>query len=1839
MFYGIQHPVRKKVLALLLACLMTCSTAAPAFADLFAFSTVTVPEPEPIYTDGNLTAGSGDYGASVAYTAEAELPEGTQLFMREIPEGTTQYDEYLAAAQATVGEDEQTVFVRFFDLELQDKDGNPLEPAAPVAVNISSAELADAEKVTVVHFPTTADAEEKGVEDIISDAIDAAFAETKGSLSLRGGKKLAADVPMKGVGRSVEAGLNSVEEEEVTDGPVVLREEPLAVEEEPLAVEEVVPAEKGEMEIIDAETSEDGILTFLADGFSVYGIVGTETLEAKYIADNGDTYIIKVTYGPEAGIPKDATLKTVEILPEDEAYNDYSSNSATAVFCEVEELSHIRVFDISILSSDGEKIEPLAPVQVTITYNTPAQIEDPGIVQTVHFTESELEVISAETNLDENGMFNEIIFETNSFSAYAIISTSTNTLNGRTYAIINNYRHDAVQGTALSDTALNKIRVTVNSNGQYAVAGNAADEISTWTFTSAAGTNTYYIRNSNNQYININRNGSVTLNANPQALTVTAGTGNRRGRVRITANNYALNDFGSGNLAQGISGYNGNYDNDDEWFTLYELGSFVTARPNITVYYVDKEGHEIAPSRNIADTTKVDGASGYIDTYLFGDLYDMYLRIENYKYDSTHLNSRTGTQINAEVVYSYADSYMTNNNGTYPDRTAVHTVTTPQWMYQEPNRNHGSYVTNYDLQQFADGASVYVVYEEGEETIPSGSHGNTSGTNETLDAPKPLKDLTPNNDGTYTMSLSVNASTKDVSKTVGANVIMIYDQSSSMNTGIGDGRSRLTASQEAARNLATNLLGLNAGQTEPLVEMMVIPFNATALTPSAWLSVAGVNNADNQNTSEINGIINTCTNVQPGTNWESAIEEAYRQANLHVNAEIEAKGYADDTYVIFLTDGNPWANNQTDTHDAHIRDYFEKGSYIYATEPARDIVRAGYELYGVGMYGNIDVLHYLLNFAYTGRSSYDTTTNAYGHFFPAQNQNLLIAALNDIAGTISGNLSMAGVDLKDGIALDTTHTSMNIPVGGKINGIKYSKSAGIAAGSEAFTVTVGSDGLPMFSINGGTPLEGTIEEKPYDKIVTNSETGETSTISDKVDVYRRTVNNKTYEMAIATLNANGDLDWNLSPLGILENGATYTLSTTVWPDQEAYDLVTELNNGTAAWDSQHATEVKDEEGNTLFWKGGAKKDATTYYDNIVKYSNGTYGALSNTYQTLDYYVADTENGQTTYTKAPQISLPFPQPMGLVDSNIKLVKEWEKDMMPGAEVPPEVTIDLIRDGNTENPFIPNIVLKQSEGWETSKYIAPGMMITKTKADSQGITYTAADLVDYNGGTSNYVIINSGHDYQFIEEFNPDYPNFQLEEKIYHPMLVEEVNNGISSSVLRNVIINGTTVTKTDDDITQGLVANNQLKGGINLRKIVKDPAGTPITDSTQIFDVVVTLTVPMKDGNPDFSDVDKYYVYTTNGNGQVERQLEDGSVAWYVYYNGNSRLYDDDLIDLGILEDSGDTYTWRDGSGVEHTSRIGVGTNHPREEFDNYGSGYFMIDFDDETGVANGTVKIIPGYTLRFVNMAAGTTYSGTETAESAAGYGVSYYYHTISYELQTITDDQGQQVEVSVALDPVEDTGDTHTVAVNQENNLTITNSEKKADLIIIKTDEDGNAITSTNETAQFKLLMNTAKDGSGIWVPAVDIDDDPTLITEEGVVTIQSASGIWLKGLKEGLYQITETKAPNGYIILTKSETFTLIDGNVKFVTLTTTVVDGETTYSVTVLEEAPEGYSTVDMVAAGENTTYTPAKLFIENTPGTALPHTGSSRTLLYTAFGLTMLLSVGAVLHHRRKASEEE
>ena len=1565
--------------------------------------------------------------------------------------------------------------------------------------------------------------------------------------------------------------------------------------EEQIAIINAQTLEVGDWALISLKAfdTEESLTVTMKNGEQFVIQVTDAQIQKNYISASGETYTITVTYGLQAGIPEGAVLWVDEILPDDEGYEPYVTDAASMIYCDVEELSHIRIFDISILSSDGEKIEPLEPVHVKITYNTPVQLEESQEVATIHFGETEPEVIDTRILTDDAGIIDEISFEAESFSAYAVAAAGTTDLNGKTLAIINNYTHDAVQDTALSNTALNKIRVIVNNNGEVAVTGNASEEISTWTF-SSEGNNTYSIRNANGQYIHINGDSNVTLENNPQALTVNPGTSNRAGMVRITRNEYALNDFGGGNLNQGISGYNDKGDN--EWFRLYSLNDIVTNRPSITVHYVDESGNQLAEPKNLADTTKVGDTANYTDPYIFGDIYDMYQPISGYAYQSAHLNDINGKQINAEVVYKYADSWNTNNDEVFP-QTQVDTVNGARWEYQEPNRNHNN-VSNYDLQQFGPNDNrVYVVYTKGNETIPSQGGHSGSGDQDDLDEPKPVKTLVSNDDGTYKLSLSVNASSKEISKTHGANVILIFDMSYSMNHYLQNGQStnntndpntRLAGAKAAAKHVAERLLAMNEGhESNPLLEMMVVPFNANApangLTNSAWVSNYGQSNNISSYVDTLGG------STDGGTNWEGALEEAKRVADLKVADEINRRGYADDTYILFMTDGNPWMANQENSHDTFIRDFFEKGSYFYATEPAREIVKAGYELYGIGMYGNVDVLHLLLNFAFNARSTYDPTSNAYGRFFLAQNQDALINALSDIAGSIEGKLAMAGVEIKDGIALDTTHTSLT--VSGITRGIEYSKSAGTDGSSVPFTVTVGSDGKPMFSINGGDAQEGATVTKNYEKI---NDDGTISPAS--AEIYRLTVGSAVYEMAAASLDNDGNLDWDLSPLGILDNGATYTLSTTVWPDQEAYDLVTALNNGTAEWDESTQTEVK-QDGNVVFYQGGASKDGKRY-DHIVKYPTNpaTYAALSNTYQTLDYFVVNIVEDQLTYEKGPTIYMPFPDPMELTDNTISLIKEWNKDLMPSITIPEDVTVSLHRDGEL---FISNIVLEASQNWKTTKYIAPGLMISKASAEQRGITGTE---VTFNNNP--YVILNEGHDYQFTEGFQA---NFELEKKVYHPMLID------SSTVLTDVKIEGTTVTATGNDISQGLTATNILKGGINIKKIVQDYTGEVIADSQEIFDVIVTMNVPRDEaGRLDFSNVDKYF--DPSGN------IVNNSVAWYAYYTDNgSRLYDDDLINLGILADSGDTYQWTDGSGTEHSSKIGDGINHPRAEFDNYGSGYFMIDFDDSTGVATGTVKIIPGYTLRFSNMAAGTTYNITETDESATGYIVSYSY------------DHQPYINGEPSGDPVPDQGETHTVFVGQANNATVINRQTKSDLIIIKEDDQGNAITSEDNTAEFKLTRNTANDGSGFWGNAVDNDNNPHLIVE-GTITVNTTDGVELKGLADGLYQLKETKAPDGFIIQTGSVYFRLAGNTITFVAITEETDPDDPTkkvYTVTDLPDPPNGCTIKDKSADVPT-----IQLMIANTPGAALPNTGGPGTTAFYLLGIMLTAFAGTVLMMRKR-----
>ena len=112
--------------------------------------------------DQILTAAGEDYTVSVMPGPESGLPENIELTVTEIAEGSEDYETYFLQAEQALqqaGSAGPLVFARFFDVKLI-SGGEPVEPAAPVSVSITYADMEGLENADchAVHFT------EEGVE-------------------------------------------------------------------------------------------------------------------------------------------------------------------------------------------------------------------------------------------------------------------------------------------------------------------------------------------------------------------------------------------------------------------------------------------------------------------------------------------------------------------------------------------------------------------------------------------------------------------------------------------------------------------------------------------------------------------------------------------------------------------------------------------------------------------------------------------------------------------------------------------------------------------------------------------------------------------------------------------------------------------------------------------------------------------------------------------------------------------------------------------------------------------------------------------------------------------------------------------------------------------------------------------------------------------------------------------------------------------------------------------------------------------------------------------------------------------------------------------------------------------------------------------------------------------------------------------------------------------------------------------------------------------------------------------------------------------------------------------
>ena len=366
--------------------------------------------------------------------------------------------------------------------------------------------------------------------------------------------------------------------------------------------------------------------------------------------------------------------------------------------------------------------------------------------------------------------------------------------------------------------------------------------------------------------------------------------------------------------------------------------------------------------------------------------------------------------------------------------------------------------------------------------------------------PPHTKKLTDNHDGTYTLSLDIVGESERKPNPV--NVIVILDHSGSMDTRTGGygSATRMEAAQGAVNNLARSLYGYNTTEFPNLVQMALVGFSTTGSVTQ------GPTNSYNTFSGAVNRL-----DADGGTNWEDALQDA---AGINFGDE-------DQTFVIFVSDGNPTFRNTRGNYNPMDNYYYNtwgvygNGSdsqtvagitaattiarcYDHAKDDAASLASSVGEdhFYTIGAYGSVDRMRSL-------------TTDAgapAGNYFSAANTTELQEAL----ATILAEIEKAGIgsaEIEDGTTNQVQASSGTVEL--------------LEVDTDSFKYY--RDGAAWTSDSDPKPPAAKFE--------------------------------------------NGEVTWDLSSLGVLDDGVKYTVTFDCYPSQYTYDTIAKLKNGDITYNS------------------------------------------------------------------------------------------------------------------------------------------------------------------------------------------------------------------------------------------------------------------------------------------------------------------------------------------------------------------------------------------------------------------------------------------------------------------------------------------------------------------------------------------------------------------------------------------------------------------------------------------------------------------------------------------------
>lgn len=1016
-----------------------------------------------------------------------------------------------------------------------------------------------------------------------------------------------------------------------------------------------------------------------------------EKAEACTLKVDQADYTVEVDCPAEANIPKDAKLNVREIKTGTAEYNGYYEKAQKAVASGDEtDISFARFFDISF-EVDGKEIEPEAKVEVKITYDDKVEVPEKGKVKSVHFG-NKTEVLDVKTN-EKNGKMDEVKFDADSFSVYAIVGTETLTgdvltADGKTYTVTVTYGADA----KIPEGATLQVEEVDQNSDEYI---NYSDQAL------KAITDDKDVEIASARFFDV----SIIVNGKeyePQAPVTIKITYNDPFNVEIGDEIKQVHFAENGTEVLDVDVNKD--DNGQITDVIFDQGSFSVTG---TVVTTGSNGWPTSTGYYALIVKANNGsASEYYAVKKDGTLREV-IYDDVTKKVSFPTIANSDELLDYEWEYSISDSnkYLHNGNKYIDPRnesgysTNKRNLKISNGRLYDTNKSGTKYYLAFDADSlklygnqtsnstgFNNIATVFFANAFSADSTAGG--GSSSGDSADIDlgAPATSKTLDSNGDGTYKLSLSVTGKSEAQNSKSKADVLVVFDTSGSMDS------SRMSTAKTAIRELASALLANNTPDNPDTIRMSMLTFSTNVNATYEWTTeekvFAGIKYTSNGNVNWYGGYVSKIsTEGDGGTNWEKALQKSNE---LKSSMRSEAA-----KYVIFVSDGNPTFhvsdegyNDKNDDYGVYGTGYEDTASksisgpqnvlncYNAAKDDARILVKNGMNFYTVGVFGNPDRMSNLTAFAYSGN---DIGTYPEGHYQTASNTTSLKAAFQSIINDIQKNFTYTDVTITDGIT-DLTSTASIVGTAGQ------------------FTYTV-------------TNAEGNEVEVPA-----NIQTA-------KYDVAQKKV------------------IWSLGDDYKLVNGYTYKVSFTVWPTQQAYDIIAALKNGDITFGATDAIV----NGQSVDWS------------QFVNNNDGSYSLKTNTEANVSYRQITTINGTDGTPSEPKTTKISATPsMPLANAEITIKKKWEND----SESTRPTSIDL--KVMCDNEEYKTITLTIENNWMSTVYIAPGLKV-------------------------NNQILEKGHNYTLTED--PDDKSYTFTAETIHPMLVNSATD-ISVGEGNDLILEGT-----------------------------------------------------------------------------------------------------------------------------------------------------------------------------------------------------------------------------------------------------------------------------------------------------------------------------------------------------------------------------------------------------------------------------------------------------------------